>query len=63
MTKVSKLIFDFLLKKNIKHVFGYSGGAILPVLNELNNNTNKLRFIKNSTEQCSGYVAEGYSKS
>jgi acetolactate synthase-1/2/3 large subunit len=63
MITVSKKIFNFLLKKQIKHVFGYSGGAILPILNELNNDINKLEFIKNSTEQCSGFAAEGYSKS
>jgi len=34
MTTVSKKIYNFLLKKEIYHVFGYSGGAILPVLNE-----------------------------
>ena len=63
MITISKGIFNFLIKKNIKYVFGYSGGAILPLLNELNNDTTKLKFIKNSNEQCSGYVAEGYSKS
>ena len=62
MNNVSKSIFNFLIKKKIKYVFGYSGGAILPILNELNN-SNKLKFIKNSTEQCSGFVAEGYTKS
>ena len=63
MGTVSKSIFNFLIKKKIKHVFGYSGGAILPILNELNNDITKLKFIKNSTEQCSGFVAEGYTKS
>lgn len=61
MTTVSKTIHNFLLKKNINCVFGYSGGAILPVLNEFHNS--KIKFIKNSTEQCSGFAAEGYSKS
>ena len=61
MTTVSKKIYNFLLKKEIYHVFGYSGGAILPVLNEFYNS--KIKFIKNSTEQCSGFAAEGYSKS
>lgn len=61
MTTVSKHIYNFLLKKKIYHVFGYSGGAILPVLNEFHNSD--IKFIKNSTEQCSGFAAEGYSKS
>jgi len=63
MNTVSNSIFNFLVRKQVKYVFGYSGGAILPILNELNNDTTKLNFIKNSSEQCSGFTAEGYSKS
>lgn len=59
--KVSKYIYNFLKNKQINHVFGYSGGAVLPLLNEFRNNN--IKFIKNSTEQCSGFLAEGYSKS
>jgi len=58
---VANYIHRELFKRNIKHVFGYSGGAVLPLLNEFK--SNKIKFIKNSTEQCSGFVAEGYSKS
>tara|TARA_Y100001958_G_scaffold159842_1_gene163653 strand:- start:2491 stop:4239 length:1749 start_codon:yes stop_codon:yes gene_type:complete len=61
MSTVSKTIYNFLLKKNLYYVFGYSGGAILPILNEFHNS--KIKFIKNATEQCSGFAAEGYSKS
>ena len=59
---VARYIYNYLVHKNIKHVFGYSGGAVLPLLNEFHN-SNDIKFIKNSNEQCSGYVAEGYSKS
>ncbi len=58
----AKVIYQKLLEKNIKHVFGYSGGANLPLLNEFYQ-SKKIQFIKNSNESCSGYVAEGYSKS
>ena len=59
---VARYIYKYLVKRNIKNVFGYSGGALLPLLNEFYNSDN-INFIKNSNEQCSGYVAEGYSKS
>ena len=59
---VARYIYNYLVQKNIKHVFGYSGGALLPLLNEFHN-SDHIKFIKNSNEQCSGYVAEGYSKS
>jgi acetolactate synthase I/II/III large subunit len=59
---VSRVIYKKLLEKNIKHVFGYSGGANLPLLNEFYQ-SEKIHFIKNSNESCSGFAAEGYSKS
>ena len=61
-TTVAKYIYRYLVQKNIKYVFGYSGGAVLPLLNEFHN-SKSIKFIKNSNEQCSGFVAEGFSKS
>jgi acetolactate synthase I/II/III large subunit len=59
---VAKYIYNKLHNNNIKYVFGYSGGALLPLLDQFYKSKN-IQFIKNSTEQCSGYMAEGYSKS
>jgi acetolactate synthase-1/2/3 large subunit len=59
---VANYIYNKLKNKGINHVFGYSGGALLPLLDTFYN-SNKIKFIKNSNEQCSGYVSEGYSKS
>ena len=61
-TTVANYIYRYLVQKNIKYVFGYSGGAVLPLLNEFYDSKH-IQFIKNSNEQCSGFVAEGYSKS
>ena len=60
---VAKYIVRHLIDKKIRHVFGYSGGANLPLLNEFYNYRDKIQFIKNSTEMCSGFCAEGYTKS
>ena len=62
-TTVAKYIVRYLIDKKIRHVFGYSGGANLPLLNEFYNYRDKIQFIKNSTEMCSGFCAEGYTKS
>ena len=58
----SQIIFNHLKNKGIKHVFGYSGGAVLPLLDKFHNQ-NHISFIKSSNEQCAGYSAEGYAKS
>jgi acetolactate synthase-1/2/3 large subunit len=58
----SKILFNCLVQKNIKYVFGYSGGAILPVLNEFYNQ-DKIKFIMSRTELGGSFMAEGYAKS
>jgi acetolactate synthase I/II/III large subunit len=50
----------FLKNYNIKHVFGYSGGANLPILNNIKKSKHTT-FIANRNEQCAGHAATGYS--
>jgi acetolactate synthase I/II/III large subunit len=60
--KVAEVIYHKLVQKHCRYVFGYSGGACLPLLDAFYN-SHHIQFIKNSNESCSGFVAEGYSKS
>lgn len=68
---VAETIYKKLQDYNIKHVFGYSGGANLPLLDRFvpSKITAKytspppIKFITNSNEYCSGMAALGYSKS
>jgi acetolactate synthase-1/2/3 large subunit len=57
----AKHIVDRLIKHNIKNVFGVSGGAILPVLNEFYKH-NKINYIQTRTELGASFMAEGYAK-
>jgi len=57
----AKIIYDELIKKEIKLVTGYPGGAILPVLDQFAEQ-DKIKFIQNRTESGAGSMAEGYSK-
>ena len=54
-------LFERLIKHNVKYVFGYPGGAILPVLNEFYNQ-NKIKYILSRTEAGGSFMAEGYAK-
>lgn len=54
-------IYKALVDNNVDHVFGYTGGAILPVHDALYN-SDTIQYIKNVNEQCMGHAAEGYSK-
>lgn len=55
------LLYNRLLKHNVKDVFIYSGGAIMPIIDAFYNG--KIRTIVNSNELCSGLSAIGYAKS
>jgi thiamine pyrophosphate-dependent acetolactate synthase large subunit-like protein len=57
----AKTIVDQLIKHNVKNVFGVSGGAILPVLNEFYQHK-KINFIQTRTELGASFMAEGYAK-
>ena len=56
----SQVLYNRLLYHNFKVAFGYSGGAILPVLDKFNDK--RIKFITNRHEQCAGHSAEGYAK-
>lgn len=57
----AKTLFNRLIHHKVKYVFGYPGGAILPVLNEFYNQ-NKIKYILSRTESGGSFMAEGYAK-
>ena len=60
----SALIYKKLTQYGVKHVFGYSGGAIMPLIDQFHPDKNKdIDLIINSHEQNCGHAATGYAKS
>jgi acetolactate synthase-1/2/3 large subunit len=57
----ARTLFNRLVHHNVKYVFGYPGGAILPVLNEFHDQ-NKIKYILSKTEAGGSFMAEGYAK-
>eukprot|EP00965_Chrysotila_dentata_P180959 5973232-Pleurochrysis_carterae.AAC.2 len=55
-----QLMHESLVECGVDVVFGYSGGANLPVLDQFNQSP--MRFIMNRSEQCCGHAAEGYAR-
>ena len=58
----AELVFKALEDQNVEHVFGYPGGAILPIYDELKNHK-KIKHILARHEQGAGHAAEGYARS
>ncbi|KAJ5903973.1 acetolactate synthase [Penicillium tannophilum] len=52
---------ELLAYHNVKHIFGYPGGAALPLFDGIYE-TSSFRFIHSRHEQGAGHMAEGYAR-
>jgi len=58
----AEIVFKCLEDQKVNHVFGYPGGAVLPIYDELKNHSS-LKHILVRHEQGAGHAAEGYARS
>ncbi|KAF2731748.1 acetolactate synthase [Polyplosphaeria fusca] len=56
-----QIFHEMMLRQGVKHVFGYPGGAILPVFDAIYNSPH-FDFILPRHEQGAGHMAEGYAR-
>lgn len=58
----SQAVMESLLQEGVDTIFGYPGGAIMPVYNALYDYRDKIRHILVRHEQGAGHAAEGYAR-
>jgi acetolactate synthase-1/2/3 large subunit len=58
----AEIVFQVLEDQGVRHIFGYPGGAVLPIYDELKNHK-KIEHILVRHEQGAGHAAEGYARS
>jgi acetolactate synthase I/II/III large subunit len=58
----AEIVFKVLEDQGVRHIFGYPGGAVLPIYDELKNHK-KIKHILVRHEQGAGHAAEGYARS
>ena len=58
----SDIIMECLLEQGVDTVFGYPGGAILNIYDELYKNENRIRHILTAHEQGASHAADGYAR-
>jgi acetolactate synthase I/II/III large subunit len=58
----AEIVFKVLEDQGVDHIFGYPGGAVLPIYDELKNHK-KIKHILVRHEQGAGHAAEGYARS
>lgn len=56
-----QIFHEMMLRHGVKHIFGYPGGAILPVFDAIYNSKH-FDFILPRREDGAGHMAEGYSR-
>jgi len=58
----AEIVFKVLEHHKVEHIFGYPGGAVLPIYDELKNHKT-IKHILARHEQGAGHAAEGYARS
>ncbi|MGI5971236.1 MAG: biosynthetic-type acetolactate synthase large subunit [Oscillospiraceae bacterium] len=61
--KVTQIMMECLLEQGVDTVFGYPGGTILNVYDELYRYSDKIRHILTAHEQGASHAADGYARS
>ncbi len=58
----AEIVFKCLKDQDVEYIFGYPGGAVLPIYDELKNHET-IKHILVRHEQGAGHAAEGYARS
>ena len=58
----AEMVIQALIDQGVEHIFGYPGGAVLPIYDELFQQ-DKIEHILVRHEQGAGHMAEGYARS
>src|SRR5699024_7401319 len=56
------LLVDLLIKEEVDTIFGYPGGAVLPIYDALYRSNGDFKHILSRHEQGSIFAAEGYAR-
>ncbi|KAL3428073.1 acetolactate synthase [Phlyctema vagabunda] len=56
-----EIFHEMMLRLDVKHIFGYPGGAILPVFDAIYNSEH-FDFVLPKHEQGAGHMAQGYAR-
>ena len=58
----AQILMECLVEQGVDTVFGYPGGAVLNIYDELYKNSDRIRHILTSHEQGAAHAADGYAR-
>src|ERR671922_952444 len=59
----AEMVIEALVDQGVEHIFGYPGGAVLPIYDALFQQSNRLQHVLVRHEQGAVHAAEGYARS
>src|SRR5918992_448939 len=59
----AEMVIEALVDQGVEHIFGYPGGAVLPIYDALFQQSNRIQHILVRHEQGAVHAAEGYARS
>jgi len=62
MLSGAQIVIEELVKHGVDTVFGYPGGAVLPLYDELYKNSDRITHIISAHEQGAAHAADGYAR-
>ncbi|MEA3560839.1 MAG: biosynthetic-type acetolactate synthase large subunit [Candidatus Omnitrophota bacterium] len=57
----AKILIETLVKQGVDTIFGYPGGSVLPLFDEIYDNS-RIKFILTRHEQAAAHAADGYAR-
>ena len=58
----AQILMECLVEQGVDTVFGYPGGAVLNIYDELYKSSDRIRHILTSHEQGAAHAADGYAR-
>ena len=58
----AQIVIESLCRNKVKTVFGYPGGAVLPIYDELYKNSSRLNHVLCAHEQNAAHAADGFAR-
>ena len=58
----ASIVIEALCRNNVKTVFGYPGGAVLPIYDELYRNSYRIEHVLCAHEQNAAHAADGFAR-
>lgn len=58
----AQIVIESLCRNKVKTVFGYPGGAVLPIYDELHKNSHRLNHVLCAHEQNAAHAADGFAR-